>query len=227
MITVLDIWRVKRWAVPIAFFYMAWHRRIRRHCSFAKLLGTGAGRTFTPSDADLFQWAILTVWDSQQEAEQWHKSGIARAWNRIAIEHATFMMRAISSHGTWSGKEPFDVGTQSDPRSLVAAITRARIKNSRARFFWRSVPPVTLALHSAPGLVAAVGIGEAPIGLQGTFSVWENSASLREFAYRDAAHAAVIERTKEVGWYAEELFARFEVVQARGHLQGKALDRAR
>jgi hypothetical protein len=28
---------------------------------FAKLMGTGTGKTFTPSDADLKQWAILCV----------------------------------------------------------------------------------------------------------------------------------------------------------------------
>lgn len=190
-------------------------------------MGTGAGRTFTPRDADLRQWAILTVWDSKQDAQSWLESRVVRSWNRISIEAASFMMRTISTHGTWSGNEPFRVSEGIDPAAPVAAITRARIKNSRARFFWRSVPPVTAALHDSPGLIAAVGIGEAPIGLQGTFSFWSNAASLRTFAYQGQAHRDVIQRTHETGWYAEELFARFEVIQVRGHLQGITLDRAR
>ena len=41
------------------------------------------------------------------------------------------------------------------------------------RTFWASVPPVADALDDSPGLMLRVGIGEAPVGLQGTFSVWD------------------------------------------------------
>lgn len=225
MITTVDIWRVKPWAIPLAFFYMAWHRQIRRDSNFAKLMGTGSGRTFTPRDADLRQWAILSTWDSIDAAERWQNHKIVRAWNRISIEHAAITMRAISSHGSWSNRQPFEISA-TNPSGPVVAITRARIKNIKARIFWRSVPPVTTSLHAAPGLIAAIGIGEAPIGLQGTFSLWHDSSSLRAFAYQDQAHRAVIERTAEVQWYAEELFARFAVVTMRGQLQGRSLDQA-
>lgn len=226
MITVIDIWRVKTWAIPLAFFYMAWHRKIRRRATFVKLMGTGAGKTFTPRDADLHQWAVLTVWPDAQAAQDWSKSPEVGSWNRISNEHASIMLRAISSQGTWSGRQPFEVGSPAN-NGAVAAITRARIKNRHGRFFWRSVPPVTAALHSSPGLIAAIGIGEAPIGLQGTFSLWRDGAALRAFAYQGAAHQEVIARTHDVGWYAEELFARFEVLSMRGQLQGQSLSQAR
>lgn len=226
MITAIDIWQVKRWAIPIAFFYMAWHRRIRKRAMFAKLLGTGAGRTFTPRDADLKQWGILTVWQSEAEVAQWQDSSEVNSWNRISREHASISMRAISSHGTWSKQQPFVVSAPSG-NGPVAAITRARIKNRHSRFFWRSVPPVTADLHASPGLIAAIGIGEAPIGLQGTFSLWRDGSALRAFAYQGQAHRDVITRTAEVGWYAEELFARFEVLSMRGQLQGQTLGQAR
>lgn len=226
MITVVDVWRIKAWAIPLAFFYMAWHRRIRRSTSFAKLLGTGAGRTFTPRDADLRQWAILTVWKNENEARAWSDNAAVRAWNRISTEHATIWLRAISSQGTWSGKSPFVVAPPSS-QGQVAAITRARIKNRLSRRFWRSVPAVTRDLHDAPGLIAAIGIGEAPVGLQGTFSLWRDNSALKAFAYQGSAHRDVISRTHELQWYAEELFARFEVIQARGRLQGHDLNPAR
>lgn len=226
MLTVIDIWKVKRWAIPLAFFFMAWHRTIRRRASFAKLMGTGAGRTFTPRDADLYQWAILTVWKDQGEVDRWSEGKVVRSWKRISSQHATIVMRAISSQGTWSKKQPFDPSGKK-PEGPVAAITRARIKNRLARRFWRSVPPVTLDLHATPGLIAAIGIGEAPIGLQGTFSLWNDADSLNSFAYRGQAHRDVIQRTADLQWYAEELFARFEVLSMRGDLQGRALDPAR
>ena len=80
------------------------------------------------------------------------------------------------------------------------------------------MPPVTVSLKSAPGLVAAIGIGEAPIGLQGTFSLWESAAAVREFAYKGAAHQKAIAQTSEFDWYAEELFARFAVREIRGKI---------
>jgi hypothetical protein len=85
--------------------------------------------------------------------------------------------------------------------------------------FWRAVPPVTESLHSSPGLLNAIGIGEAPIGLQGTFSIWENAATLREFAYKGDAHVKAIAATQTNKWYSEELFARFAVIQEQGVLK--------
>jgi hypothetical protein len=93
----------------------------------------------------------------------------------------------------------------------LLALTRARLRPHRAVAFWRAVPPVVAALRQAPGLLARFGIGEAPIGWQGTVSVWRDTTCLTEFAYRHPEHRAAITRTPREGWYAEELFARFEV----------------
>jgi hypothetical protein len=71
-------------------------------------------------------------------------------------------------------------------------------------------------LHQAPGLLARFGVGEAPIGWQGTISVWRSATDLVRFAYRQPGHRAVIERTASTGWYAEELFARFAVLGVHG-----------
>ena len=103
----------------------------------------------------------------------------------------------------------------------MAAVTRARLRPSRARAFWRAVPPVAADLRDQPGLRLAVGIGEAPVGLQGTFSLWDSAAALRRFAYAGAAHSAVIARTAPERWYAEELFARFGIEAADGTVDGR------
>ena len=103
----------------------------------------------------------------------------------------------------------------------MAALTRARLAVRRTTRFWRAVPPVSADLHRAPGLLAALGIGEAPLGLQGTFSLWESARALNTFAYERAPHAAAIARTDREGWYAEELFARFAVLSTAGTLDGR------
>ena len=129
-------------------------------------------------------------------------------------------LRPISSHGEWSKKIPFhsEEGLAKTWEGKVAAITRARIKWRKNTLFWRSVPPVTASLKNSLGLISAIGIGEAPLGLQGTFSIWENQKAIRDFAYKGVAHQAAIEATQRERWYAEELFARFAITDESGSL---------
>lgn len=186
-----------------------------KNVSFHKSLGTGKGETFTPSDANALQWGLIA---SVEDIEKIDNSFVIKRWRRISVSEYRAVLEPISSHGQWAGKEPF-VATAKDWDGAVAAVTRARIKWSQNFRFWRSVPPVTVSLKSAPGLIAAIGIGEAPIGLQGTFSLWESAAAIREFAYKGAAHQKAIADTTTYKWYSEELFARFAVLDQRGSIQ--------
>jgi hypothetical protein len=103
-----------------------------------------------------------------------------------------------------------------DDDGPVLVLTRARLRPSRAVPFWRAIGPVAAALPHADGLLTAFGIGEAPIGFQGTVSVWAGGADVNAFAYRTAEHAAVVRATPERRWYAEELFARLAVLDVTG-----------
>ncbi len=191
---------------------MAIGRRTARKISgvsFAKLMGTGTGKTFTPSDADLKQWAVLFVADDLDIVDN---SRFVQGWKKRSTSIDRYLLNPISSSGKWSKREPFTVGTISKSDGPIVAITRARLKWSQAIRFWRSIPPVVTDLHNSPGLLFSIGIGEAPIGLQGTFSVWQSGSALRDFAYKNAPHRAAIEDTKRFDWYSEELFARFELV---------------
>jgi len=183
--------------------------------TFFKSLGTGRGETFTPSDADAKRWGLLIVIDSS-EVERFDSSALISKWRKIAVTEYRAILQPISAHGLWSKREPFKQNTIANWQGPVAAITRARIKLSMNLKFWRAVPPVTVSLKSSPGLLSAIGIGEAPIGLQGTFSRWESGAALRTFAYQGEAHIAAIQATKDLDWYAEELFARFAIIEEHG-----------
>jgi hypothetical protein len=189
--------------------------------SFAKLLGTGSGRTFTVRDADPRHWGLLAVWSEAAAADDFSGSAVARRWRRTAEEEWTVRLRPLATRGRWSGREPFGRPAPGRWDGPVAAVTRARLAPRRAAAFWRAVPPVSADLHESPGLRLALGIGEAPIGLQGTFSVWASAAALNDFAYGRAAHAAVVARTPREGWYAEELFARFALLSAAGTVDGR------
>jgi heme-degrading monooxygenase HmoA len=188
---------------------------------FGKLLGTGTGRTFTVTDADPRRWAVLAVWDDETAADAFDDSPLVRRWRRTAEEEFTARLRPLAARGRWSRREPFGAPVPQRWDGPVAAVTRARLTARKAATFWRAVPPVSADLHGSPGLRLALGIGEAPIGLQGTFSVWSSAEALNGFAYARPAHAAVVRRTAEEGWYAEELFARFAVLSSAGTVAGR------
>ncbi|QOC91050.1 monooxygenase [Micromonospora craniellae] len=210
----LHVWRIPRAAVGRALGRMALDpRRLRAlpGVRFGKLLGTGTGTGFGPGDADLTRWAALTVWDSPAAAARFAGSRVERAWSGIARSEVRLDLRPLTSRGEWSGRQPFGEPTGGPVHGPVLALTRARLRPTRTLTFWRAVPPVAAALHTAPGLLARFGVGEAPLGWQGTVSVWREPADLVAFAYRHPEHRAAITRTPTERWYAEELFARFEV----------------
>ncbi|MGY1592853.1 monooxygenase [Geodermatophilus sp. SYSU D00708] len=220
----LHVWGVPRRAVPAALVRMAADRRPLRRTPglrFAKLLGTGSGRTFTLRDADPRRWALLAVWDDARAADAFAADPLVARWQRIADEQWTARLRPLTSRGRWSREEPFGRPWPQRWDGPVAAVTRARLTPRKAVAFWRAVPPVSADLHASPGLRLALGIGEAPLGLQGTFSVWDSSAALNAFAHARAPHVDVVRRTAEEGWYAEELFARLGVLAADGTIGGR------
>jgi hypothetical protein len=188
---------------------------------FHKSLGTGLGKSFTPRDANPHVWGLLVVLDKGADLESLERFDLSRTprlWRKFVIAEKRIVMSPMSSHGKWAGFEPFHSDSSLRHEGKIAAITRARIKWRKNFLFWSSVPPVVESLHNQNGVEMAIGIGEAPIGLQGTFSIWRDANSLREFAYKEHPHASAIEATQRHRWYGEELFARFAVLEERGSI---------
>jgi len=215
----LDVWRVPPRAVPGALWRVARLPRALRRAGdvgFVKLLGTGRG--FGVAAADPCRWAALTVWTASPRPLD--------AFDRIATGRCRLTLRPITARGRWAGHEPFAPTTppaDSGPHAAepaepgpVLVLTRARLRPARAATFWRAIGPVAARLRDADGLLAAFGIGEAPIGFQGTVSVWADGAAVNAFAYRTAEHAAVVRAAPVRRWYAEELFARLAVLDITG-----------
>jgi hypothetical protein len=213
-------WKIKARYIPWAILHMGLDRLAlarRSDVKFWKLLGAGKGETFTPRDADILRWGLLVVVDKDSEIAN---SKMIKRWNKKSLSQFSAQLSPISVNGAWSKKSPFDQipKVTNDWSGKVVAITRARIKWRKNVIFWNSVPPVTTSLHSSPGLISAIGIGEAPIGLQGTFSIWESGEAIKNFAYSGAAHKEAIKATHRHAWYAEEMFARFALIESRGSL---------
>ena len=192
---------------------------------FVKALGTSRG--FDVRTADPTTWGLLTVWTDQTARRDFGRtSGVPAAWSALAEDECHVDLVPLRSRGAWSGSNPFlPVDQQADRSGPVAAITRARLRPRRAMRFWRASPPVADAVDDAAGLLLSIGIGEAPVGLQGTFSLWRDASALTSFAYDAPAHRRVIADTARLGWYAEDLFARFAVEEAAGRIHGRDLAR--
>jgi hypothetical protein len=72
--------------------------------TFAKLLGTGSGRTFAPQDADPRHWALLTCWDAPHAAARRPSTAIAAPSLRSGpvIDGSSLLSRPSSGRGSAS-----------------------------------------------------------------------------------------------------------------------------
>jgi heme-degrading monooxygenase HmoA len=206
-----------------AFAQMAFARpRLRRVAGlrFWKLLGSGHGSGFSLRP-NWSRYALLAVWENLDALEKFFAtSALMRAYRQHAEEIWTVRLLPIEARGAWSGVNPFSQFVPAPNEGPIAILTRATIRLSRLRAFWSAVPAASHALDHAAGLMASIGIGEAPFIRQATFSLWRSVDDVQAFAYRTQAHREAMRRTRAENWYREELFARFVPAASEGTWQG-------
>jgi hypothetical protein len=176
---------------------------------FIKFLGSGAERGFSiwPNWG---QYGILAIWDNEQAAEHFLANNpVFQDYCKQSAANQSIFLHNTMAHGAWDGANPFEVATPFDPNAPIAVLTRATIRWRFLWRFWRQVPQVSQAILSKPGLQFAVGVGELPLVQQATFSLWQSGKNMMDYAYKGPQHAEVIRQTRTLGWYKEELFARF------------------
>jgi heme-degrading monooxygenase HmoA len=188
---------------------------------FGLMLGTGGGRGFLLPN--LRQYALLTCWQRAEDARNFmNVSLLAQGLQQRSEEVWSVLMQPVVSKGAWAGNNPFT--PLADPLQAhepVAVLTRAAIRLPRLLEFLKHVPPVSQTTDTAPGLLVKTGIGELPIVQQATFSLWKDTQSVDNFAYKMREHREVVAKTRQRNWYSEELFARFRPMQSWGTLEGK------
>ena len=223
MIVSLTIVRYPKKYIPFAFLAMAIHRfplMLTSSCSFWKLLGCGKNGTFD-INPDYQQWGLMAVWDNEESFRKFQTTSfIAKWWKALSEEQYTILLEPTEAHGKWSGKEPFGQPKIKGHEGKVGVLTRATIRPTKLKNFWKNVPKVSAIMGDAKGFITSIGIGEAPFFMQATFSVWDSLEDVKQFAYRDAAHVEVIKLTRKEDWYSEELFARFKILKSEGTLNG-------
>jgi heme-degrading monooxygenase HmoA len=186
---------------------------------FFKLMGSG-GKSGFSIQPNFNSYALLGVWESEADAELYfHTSEQFATFKSRAAEHWTVYMLNAKAHGIWSGAQPFQ-DFQPYQGGLMAVITRATIKAKYLRKFWSYVPKVSDNLEDHDGLLFSIGVGEYPLFMQATFSVWEDRSFMQQYAYKSKLHREVVKKTRELGWYKEELFANFVPYRSEGSWNG-------
>ena len=226
-------WLFGFWAMAL-FLLPLW---MNRRFLFSRLMGSGLNGTFDIRP-DLAQWAVLCfhtvppdIEGMRSDADGWKRDFygpfIAAYWRLLGCETWTIALEVVSGHGTWDGRALGD-GLPARSRGVedrpIAVLTRATIRLTRLRHFWSNVPPVSREFFATEGVRLSLGIGEAPLFRQATFSLWESESRMREFAYRNPAHRDVINRTRKERWYTEEMFLRFLPMESIGTLKGRRID---
>jgi len=138
--------------------------------------------------------------------------------------------------GEWAESVPQDAPSATDPALGAppvsqhpnrtpglpfAVLTRASIVPTKAMAFWRYAPAAQADLLQAPGCLLAMGLGEAPLVRQCTFSLWQDTASMLQYA-RHGAHQVATAAAYKHQFFSESLFVRMQVLQMAGVWQGRS-----
>ena len=183
-----------------------------------KVLGSGHNGGFGLRPA----WnrlGLFCAFNHSDSARDWlARSDEVARWRDRAEHWLTVLLEPLASRGSWSGHS-LSVAHHTDPApqpgAMVASLTRASIRPRLARRFWSLSPAAEASLAQAPGCLLAVGLGEAPLLRQATFSLWNEQSSMDAYA-RDGAHLEAIRQAYAQGFFSESMFTRFRVLELSG-----------
>jgi spheroidene monooxygenase len=197
---------------------------------FSKVMGSGAGGGFGLRPSATHQ-GVITLFDHADQARAFLAGPTVGAYRDRAAEFWSGLLEVESARGAWDGQAwgataSTQLGTlcraANDDDELVpdhrplAALTRASIRPARAMEFWRNAPAAHAAMQHARGCSLAMGLGEAPLIRQCTFSLWKDTPSMLDYAHR-GAHQQAIEAAYRHQYFSESLFVRMRLVEQQGH----------
>jgi hypothetical protein len=200
--------------------------------TMVKVMGSGHAGGFSLRPSATHQGLICTF-SHLDLALKFLDSPVVQAYRSRARECWTGVMAVQSARGQWD-KQAWQTST---PQALgesghaavlsaptnsapFAVLTRASIVPTKAMAFWRYAPAAQADLDQSPGCLLAMGLGEAPLVRQCTFSLWQDTASMLHYAHQGAHQVASAAAYKHQ-FFSESLFVRMQVLQMAGVWKGQ------
>jgi hypothetical protein len=199
--------------------------------TMVKVMGSGHGGGFSLRPSATHQGLICTF-SHIDLALKFLDSPAVQAYRSRARECWTGVLSVQSARGhwdkqAWQASTPQSLGSEGDneqtPKTPFAVLTRASIVPTKAMAFWRYAPAAQADLGQAPGCLLAMGLGEAPLVRQCTFSLWQDTAAMLQYA-RQGAHQVASAAAYKHQFFSESLFVRMQVLQMAGAWQGRSFD---
>ncbi len=191
---------------------------------FSKVMGSGEDGGFSLRPSSTHQ-GLLCLFDDLAQARAFLDGPVAEGYRQRARQWWSGLMSITSSRGSWDGcawgvtpaAALTEAGVAAAPAAgePIAVLTRASIRPYKAASFWRRSPRTERALAEAEGCDLAMGLGEAPLLRQCTFSVWRDMPSMIAFA-QTGAHGRAAESAWREGHFSESLFVRMRLLASAG-----------
>ena len=204
--------------------------------TMVKVMGSGHGGGFSLRPSATHQGLICTF-SHLDLALKFLDSPAVQAYRSRARECWAGVLSVQSARGHWdkqawqaSSAQALGVSADQAAQGLgldgrpnsgpFAVLTRASIVPTKAMAFWRYAPAAQADLGQAPGCLLAMGLGEAPLVRQCTFSLWQDTAAMLQYAHQGAHQVASAAAYKHQ-FFSESLFVRMQVLQMAGVWQGQ------
>lgn len=195
----------------------------------AKVMGSGHEGGFSLRPSATHQ-GLICRFDRADAAMDFLHGEQVQAYRDRARECWAGLLSVTAARGQWDQQawglseddnaQLSDVWQQRLPSALaqppLAVLTRASIHPGKATAFWRHAPATQASLDAADGCLLAMGLGEAPLVRQCTFSLWQDEAAMLHYA-REGAHQQASAAAYRHGFFSETLFVRMRALRMAGH----------
>ncbi len=195
---------------------------------FAKVMGSGQGGGFSLRPSATHQ-GVIACFDTWLQARDFMQSPWVGSVRERSRESWVGILSVLSARGHWDQQAWQATSAQAlvdapDPgQGHLAVLTRASIRPAKAMAFWRHAPAAQRDLGLAQGCQLAMGLGEAPLLRQCTFSVWRDAQAMRDYAHQDA-HLQAIQAAHKHQFFSESLFVHLRPLYMQGQRKGRSLN---
>lgn len=187
---------------------------------FGKVLGSGYEGGFGVRPSFSHQ-GLFAAFDDEAAADAWLEQSEQLALFRArGASWLTLKLRAYASRGAWDGVTPVPCSVERPAGGVIASLTRGSIRLATATTFWSHAPAAQASIAASDACLLAVGLGEAPLFRQCTFTLWRSEAELDAWA-KQGPHLAASRAALADSHFSESLFARFVPFDARGSWKGR------